>query len=229
MARFRVLPDVLGKFQALASLDSTTVRELCLFLDTRLKVKLSPEEDLANALADYPPLGFLEDVKKAELVSSIIGAHVMRYSSGRETEELIADLTDAAQENPEFESFSRENFQANLEYILNIWPLQTSIKAWVLVDEYEHIFLDAKIFSEIRPIFNNELESPLRASLVMHTVKITHRKDGRREPIYITADAEDLRILKENIERALKKDAALKAIIQKNSDFGEILPGEVDD
>lgn len=225
MARFRVLPEVIDKFKVLASLDTDVVQGLCEILGG-IKVQLSPEEAVADAIYSLEALEGLSDEDKDSLASSIIGLHVMRYGSGRKVSELTADVIEAAEGEPGFDFDRLSVFRANLEHVLGIPTLQGSMKAWTLIDEYDKVFLEAKVLSDIRPVFDDELKNPLRASLVLHTIKIIHRHNGRREPIFITADAEDLELLREQVERALEKDRALKKMIQVNATLGEALPGE---
>jgi hypothetical protein len=80
---------------------------------------------------------------------------------------------------------------------------------------HERIFLTARIFSDIRPVFGDSIESA-SAAVVVHNLKITVRRNEKEEDIFIALDNNDLRELKEVVDRAEKKTKALASILEKS-------------
>lgn len=228
MARYRVSQEVLGRLQTLAGLAPSVVQALVEALHEKASIQLSPESAIKDIVEGFEPLKELSAEARSELVSSVLFLHAMRYSSGRSVSDLVADVKEAAEKDASYAKERLSQLELNLSAVLGIASIQGSIKAWTLLTEHDRIYLESRVITDLRPIFDEELSKPLQASLVVHTIKITVRRDGKREQLYIGADAADLDELRDQIERALKKGAVLKAIIQgdPSKGFGKSLGGE---
>ena len=80
----------------------------------------------------------------------------------------------------------------------------------VLMDN-ERLFSSARILTDIRPIFpSDKVANPL-GGVIVHNLRISYVARSRHQEtaVYFVLDAEDLRTLKETIERALAKEENL--------------------
>ncbi len=90
-------------------------------------------------------------------------------------------------------------------------------KARNVISNHDHVYCNARIVSDIRPIFSAEADS-VSAMGIVHTFNITHHVSGRRKhgEFFVAMDDNDLIAIKKLIERAEKKSGILKSIIKKS-------------
>jgi hypothetical protein len=89
-------------------------------------------------------------------------------------------------------------------------------KAADIVSDNKTNFQDARIISEIRPVFSDADEIP-KAAVVVHNCKIVHYEDFASKEFYFTLETKDLVVLRAVVDRALKKAEQLEKML---SDFG---------
>jgi len=110
----------------------------------------------------------------------------------------------------------RPSFDEKLIKLLSVEPILITSKSDTLKSEFEKTFCDARIISDIRPVFAKPEERPITA-LVIHTLKIEfHGPAGRHDEFYIALDDDDLAKLKKLIERATVKSVGLKALLRES-------------
>lgn len=107
----------------------------------------------------------------------------------------------------------------------SLWPLlQTPAvrrfaKAIDLRNTYEKILTESRVVSDIRPVFpdTDEVPAAVDAAMVNHTLKLNFYAGDRGLPgeIYIAVDTTDLKNLRDQIDRALEKERAARALIEE--------------
>jgi hypothetical protein len=107
-----------------------------------------------------------------------------------------------------------EQFEQRLVMLLSSGPLDIAGKASNLRLEYERFLQEARIITDIRPIFGADLSEPPSGALVAHTLKLTYwdEKNESRD-LYIALDAVDIRNLSDLLERAKTKANSLQAML----------------
>ena len=91
--------------------------------------------------------------------------------------------------------------------------LGVSAKATLLLLSHKNPLLTARIFTDIRPVFTGDEDPTPRAAVIVHTLELVTRTDGRELSHYIALDSTDLSTLKRVIDRAIHKEASLKTIM----------------
>ena len=106
---------------------------------------------------------------------------------------------------------SIERLSENLEILFNnLENLYDTIKAIRLLYEGGRVYKSAKVVSDIRLVFNDEIEAANRAGLVIHNLKFTVEENNENKEYYFSLDTTDLIKLKECIERAEQKDKLIR-------------------
>jgi hypothetical protein len=83
--------------------------------------------------------------------------------------------------------------------------------------ENEHPLQDVRIVTDVRPVFEPDtVETAPRGAIILHQLKLTYWAHGstNTENFFITLDANDVRNLLEQLERASSKAASLKAVLE---------------
>lgn len=96
-----------------------------------------------------------------------------------------------------------------------------------VMTEHERIFLDARVITDIRPIFHLTLSEKPTAAVLVHMLRMTARDAyNTRTDQFFALDANDIRLLKDLVDRAIKKEETLK-VLMKQADVDIIEPGTI--
>lgn len=112
----------------------------------------------------------------------------------------------------------KQIFIERLVVLLKTEKLYYAAKANDLMFEYPNVFIQARIMTDIRPIFSIKTDETPIAGMVIHNLHIHYRGDRETEhrDIYLTLDSADLISLKEIISRAENKEKSLSHIFKKS-------------
>jgi hypothetical protein len=127
-------------------------------------------------------------------------------------EQFVNDLYDYYSgkiENP----INKEVFQVRfLSLFSNKSSVRFSIKSTLLEAEADHIYHDARILTDIRPVFSTKEELDILGKVTINQLKIIYRRKNKYENFFVNLDIEDLESLKVVIERAINKTKILEEI-----------------
>lgn len=130
---------------------------------------------------------------------------------------FVHDLSEAIgeTENPKLRITDPKEqalLRARLESLLTVRPFSTISKAHGLRYDFANLFWDAKIFSDIRPVWNGDATKPPEGVVITHTLKLEYHRAGGRGEIYVHVDSDDIERLLAVLRRAQDKDATLKSL-----------------
>ncbi|SRR6266851_981428 len=135
------------------------------------------------------------------------------------------------------DTFSKDKETANAQwarlrkFLLATLSLESTVgtaaKAGYVLTQHEHIFVSARILTDIRSIFHQNLSEKPESGLIVHMLRMTHRDNhGKTSDEYFALDSNDVRRLKALIDRALKKEETLKSLM-KDSGMTILNPKDV--
>ncbi len=156
----------------------------------------------------------LFDFKTAsELLKTIMSFNELIGKKGETFDDVAKNLSESYNETVEgdVEVSKIKNLEDNLLQILkNYKNLGLSLKARDLMVENENNFQESRIISDLRLVFDDELENKKRHGVIIHRLHIEYRHQRTYKDIYVSLDLQDLQQLKEEIERAIKKHEIIK-------------------
>lgn len=163
--------------------------------------------------------------KKLEAVlDALYGIYYIRELSGVPRPTFLNDFMEGIQNTSELRVAKTEvpKLRAKFEGLLNIDTFNSLSKAKRLQRDGERLYCDAKIISDIRPVFRAEpTERPLGA-VVTHTLKLGFHEGGNHKEFHVILDAVDLDMLADVVSRAQEKDSTLRDLLKsaKLADMG---------
>jgi len=158
------------------------------------------------------PLG---DVEK--LVESLTSLHRLRQRVSVPISKLSEDAATAARE--QIANFREEigtNFKDRLASLIVLESLNVlTSKAKELQAESERLFCEARILTDIRPIFGDQIGTAPEAAIIVHTLKIGFHdaETSTHKEIFIALDNDDIGVLRKISERAEEKARILKSML----------------
>jgi hypothetical protein len=204
--------DGLRKLASLSAEDYQSIKSAL----ENVPPKLKPSE-IAASIQDAVP-----GISQTDLRKILEAASSFATSFGPQEEvtidEFVTDLFEGMQsESVRFHDPPRlgwDGFREQLRSLLASKTLRVSSRANDIQHEQTNLFTGARILSDVRTVFDVEATEP-QAALVIHQLRLTYFHNGEYEDIYIAMDNADLKNLRDAIERAERKTAALKNLIVK--------------
>ena len=202
-------------FKILLSLDATKLSSLLEILKNAKPSLI--QADLAETIASQLDLATEQGIAIAELFTSL---HVAsnRDSDNRGSlvrgviEALKTDTVDGAPNADwgEFEAFMLEALSPDTSFSLGTRALD-------VMREYEHVYCESRILTDIRPVFTGNEEPS--AFVFVHNLKIGHDMSvvKKHHEFFVALDSADLRELRDVCERAIRKEAKLNAALADTS------------
>lgn len=171
---------------------------------------------LSLAVAEQVDTIAASDVE--EVVSALIFFYSYRNHFEAGSTDAARDIVKALEENNSGESkLSSEElatFEDRLARLLDVSRFHDTARAGELLLENEHSLLEARIVTDLRPVFEHDHpEAVPKGALVVHMLKIVFRADDTNKKFFVALDTNDVRELMEQLERADAKAESLKAVL----------------
>jgi len=91
--------------------------------------------------------------------------------------------------------------------------LDITKKAMSVVVDQNHIFLHARIMTDIRPVFNKKADS-VDAAVIVHNLRIHYGVDSDHKDFYVALDTSDIQSLRDVLDRADAKAKCLQGLLK---------------
>jgi hypothetical protein len=135
------------------------------------------------------------------------------------TAELVSNIREtlASEESSEMSGTELERLLSRLTQLLEVKTFAHWVKAFELLHENERSFREARVITDIRPVFSDTTNSSLQASFVIHTLKISFWEDNRRKNFFLALDNSDLQTLIDQLSRAQNKAETIKSYLSSTN------------
>jgi len=213
LPRFRIPDRYERGLAGIRKLGEKSVRELREAIE---KASLSEPRSLEATLVSlFPGLSDCKDIGEA-----LDALYNLRSSKELSIEELTEDISDAMQASSSADlrlsAEERSHFKEKLVMLLSVKSHDLVAKARDLQTEDERTFCDARILTDLRPIFGKSIADGPEALTIVHLLKLSYDLTGGDDHrnFYVSLDAKDLESLKKVILRAEEKAKSLKEKIK---------------
>ena len=192
--------------------------------DVKVLLTLSPEvkQQLVSALESAPrfaPVSSLvpkvrdaleiSNDRSGRILLAILSAVVQVEPPDWPTKRVAEEIVKA--EGLELEPAGNEAAEDFLMRVMELPSMVTSAKASDLLTEYDRIFGDARIVTDIRPVFMEDPHEMAKGAVIVSTLKVQYQDAKGLSNFYVALDTQDLVGLKKVVDRALLKVDTVKA------------------
>jgi len=176
----------------------------------------SSQTELADRVSEEVGSVGRDQVKN--LIAALTSLYQVRGRAGVSSEKLATEIYDAiVREGSDLvRKEDAGEFRSRLEKFLGLDSLNVvASKAKELQTDVERAFCEARILTDLRPVFGSTVEAPI-AMVIVHTLKLAYHDaaTGNHEEIFVALDGGDIEKLKAVLERAEKKAKSLAARLQ---------------
>ncbi len=206
MQKIAIPPVVLPGFEILSSFTKEDIEKLTSYLKN-----ISINNSLNNLPQEVAEL-FGKDISE-EIVKTIASFSELLENKDTTLEEVAKNLCESYKEQAkkDIKPNKLEVLQNNLlEIFKNYKNLGLSFKARDLLLENESNFKDSRIISDLRLVFDDDLGNKKRYGIIIHKLHIEYRNEGNLKDMFLSLDMNDLKQMKEEIERAIQKHDLIK-------------------
>jgi hypothetical protein len=213
-------------------LDERSVREIRNALDQAeetpartengLEIQRDPDSVAVSAMRSIASTN-VEEFK--QIARALAGLYIAKSVRDVSVDDFAEDVCDAMEALPEEDlrlpHSEREQFRDKIKTLLGSEFFSIVAKAFDLATDDERTFCDARIFTDLRPVFGARVEDGPDAMVVLHSLRLTyHQGSQRHQQFYVALDDGDLKKLKKLIDRAEAKAKALRPAVKDIRLFG---------
>ena len=175
----------------------------------------SDTDEIAKGIADQ-----ISSISASELESvldTLYDLYSIRELSGVDRDTFLKDFLEGFQNQPELAVDGKEThkLRSKFEKLLNVEKFNLLSKAKRLQRDGERLYCEAKIISDIRPVFGAKPTARPTGAVVTHTLKLAYHEMGEHKEFHIVLDGIDLGLFADVIHRALLKDETLRSLLKE--------------
>lgn len=212
MAEITIPEPYVAGLKIILSLSNESTAELVSALQ-RIPAKVFPYA-LANEIASNVRGIPLDDLSK--VIETLQSLYFSNLDYEAPAEIMAEDVSQVAAQKEALSKEDREKFRDRLAKLLDIESLRIVTKALRVLRNNQNVFHEARIITEIRPVFASDVEESPPAAVILHMLNITcHGTDGHKE-LFIALDTDDVEVLRDVIDRADAKAVSLKSVLSKS-------------
>jgi hypothetical protein len=180
-------------------------------------------EKAAPKLRTYAFAAFVADkvasIPGAEskgIVAALIEMALVRATTEVPMEMFVQDVNEALSDNAKekLSDEEQDTLRKRLAVLLSIPSVALPAKGRSLLIDHAHYMCEARIFTDVRPVFGSDVKQSPATALIVHTLKMTyHRGRAETQDFFVVLDSNNLDELSELIERARAKEKSLQAVL----------------
>jgi hypothetical protein len=182
-------------------------------VQTLLEAKaFTPLHDLADKVAEGAGLSHDQGL---EIILALLSFNVQLGAWDDPSSAVAAGVAES--QDLDLDRDKRSKLSAILNDLLDAASLSTAAKAADLITEHEHVYNGIRIITDLRPVFGDDPTARPEGVTLSATIKIDHYTEGGIRSLYISADDEDLRSIRNSVDRALRKSETMRELIKANN------------
>ncbi len=155
-------------------------------------------------------IGSISQGDLEEIIPTLLSLCTLRDEFGFSTSEVAEDASRAVEDASDED---RERLKDRFAQLLDLEPLNVLAKSGALLINQQRWMQRVQILTDLRPVFSPEPKDSLRAAVIVHTLKLSYFEDGEAREFFVAMDANDLRDLSKQIERAISKAESLRSVL----------------
>lgn len=191
------------------------------------RLEVAEATALIDSIAAVPPLARVMDIQDAaksavntpehEVIADRLVGSLLSLL-GRMRGHSVADLADALSRSSDLDlkPEERERLRDRVAKLAATDAISSTAVGVDLLTQHARNFSGARIFTDIRPLFEDDVDAEPTNAVIVETLQIeVWSRDGDRETLHVAMDETDLTELRGVVDRALKKTAAVKRMLDK--------------
>lgn len=214
------MPDITipeAAFPAIQKLAHLSAENFGAFLNALERAKPAATPSLfSEHVAEHAP-----QISSSTIKTIVNELFSMNYAfEDMDPSEIAQAIAEAAFEE-ESEEFPINEADRDIlkDRLAKLFALKASLgltsKAVGLLTDAANLFYAARILTDVRPIFNEE-GNVVEATVLLHNLVLHYGENGQHKDFFVTLDTNDVKALREILDRADNKAKALKSLLKRS-------------
>jgi hypothetical protein len=153
-----------------------------------------------------------------DIADSLVSLYLTNQHHPDLEDELVEDICEAMDDSGSQELKIAENkrdyFKKLLTGLLKAEAIVYPSKAIGVLRDNERMFCNARILTDIRPVFGSDVHIPPRAAVIVHMLNITYHEGRDLKEFYVGLDTDDVDTLRMVLERADIKAKSIRSVFE---------------
>ncbi len=177
-----------------------------------------PGQDRATFAARIASETELDKERAGRIVSMLMSLY--RVIQDTPIDDFVGEVCDAVRTSGKVEAKKVDwgAFKQDLTALLSCdETFGVTAKALDIRKQQAHVYCNARILTDIRPVFKVDPADGPIAAFITHTLRFSTHDEGDYSTVkdfFVSLDADDLKELRRLVDRAITKEAALKSLIE---------------
>ncbi len=208
MAHYIVPPDYIPGFESIIKLDPLQLDNLTNII-SELKIGERFDRLIRRASAHLQPLS---EIELNNIIRSLVSLVEIFDSSNRNIPKFSSDFSESyVESNPTATKEDGDKLKINLSKLLTKYDyIRITSKAFDIIQENPINFRKARIVSDIRFVFDDDLEKDSKYAVVVHNLKLECYNPEGTLNFFAAMDLADLKKMRTVIDRAIEKDRIIR-------------------
>jgi hypothetical protein len=191
-------------------------------------------DQLTAALSSFPPTPDSDDVAKliapqvpdiepedlTDILDTIYAPYYVREVSDIKLSRFLNDLIQTFRTSPDphlavTDDDEAGRVRARFKKLLSIENIGLLSKAMRLQRDGERLYCEAKILSDLRAVFHDDVSSRPAGAVLTHTLKLSYHENGDHKDFFIILESQDLERLRKIVEGAQAKELTLRTLLDE--------------
>lgn len=209
MPEIRIPEGVRPALPKLARLSATTAKKL--IAAVRDVEPSADQRRFVRAVQERLPAGTRSSAE--EIIEAVLSLAIGRDYVGLPIDEFAMRV--ASNSALKLTAVAQSSLRSRLGNLLEARPLQVTAKAVSLGYERDNTFIDARIVSDLRPVFTDTVGEGPAAAVIVHHLRVHHFDGTRHETTDFALDSDDLASLRAAVDRAEAKQQTLQQYLSR--------------
>lgn len=220
--------DQLDQMAILRDIDVQKIKNVVLRLSSSNFYMMKPEE-LQDLLLEIFEGNKMQAISVSRLLISLYMLCSQRNLTADDLlQGLLLGIQSSESKWTDDELAKWENMQPVIKNLLSLEKIKTLVKALDLSYDYANLFQNAKILTDIRPVFSDDA-SDIYGATISFTLRLYYDSLDGSKNISIALDAKDVNNLKDTCLRAIRKAERAKRFMVDSDIQNTFICGENND
>jgi hypothetical protein len=174
-----------------------------------------PPERIANEVGYQVPT--LPADELAAVVDVLISLYGVREALELSIDDFVDALIASVQETSPNIASARPmpELVDEVRALLDVETLKVESRALDLLYEHSRVFQSARILTDIRPVFSEDVHIEPKNAVVTHMLKIVYRQEDDLHELFVSMDSKDLETLAAVLTRAREKERSVWSLLDR--------------
>ncbi len=210
---FQVPEQYINGLEKLATLDDKVIKNILQSVETS-----KPTFDLQEVASYTENQHGIDTNEVAEILRFVFSLYSYIRDEDISSDTIVNDICDNLKEDSQAK-LSIEHISKLKARLLNFLSLSSFFEviyqAATLLPEHENILAEARLLTDVRPVFNLKTTSEISGALISHVLRLKYENINGSQEVFLSLSSSNIEQLIEELQESLTKESTLQKTFDK--------------